>query len=364
MAESVVTIQWATSTKRQSAYATATPDGDLTFSHPFEGADMGEHTVKADNNAALYGKGHEFATRNELLSWDSMFKRSFVATSKVLGWAFAFHCGKVTTVAVGSGFSHVFEYQDPLGTGYYGSGRQLPVVTIMEKVTSGLTRQFPSMLIKAIEITAALNDWVKCTVEMQGSGMMTRIAPSAFDFPDSTDPATGGEGESLLRLASLAFSHGPSGAEEDMSCDVRSFRFRSEYQLFENEGYCPGSGYLEPSDPESGQIRGKLEMARRAVVFEFVITASADNTVFERLEGSVLLHALLTVTGRVIDAGPAAHGFVLDIPRLKYTAVPIGTDGDLITYSVQTIVFYDQGLENPWTATVVNKTPTYLAAST
>ena len=150
--ESVVQIKWAYSNKRQSAYATETPSGDMNQSHPFTGADMGEHTPNMSDNAAMYGKGHEFATRNEILSWDTTFRRAFQATTKVLGWGWAFHLGKCTTSALGGGaFRHLMEYMEPTlaAEGYYGSSRQQPVVTIYEQVASNLLRIFPSMQIKA-----------------------------------------------------------------------------------------------------------------------------------------------------------------------------------------------------------------------
>lgn len=362
MAESVVSIQWAYSNKRQASYATRNPDVDLNQSHPFEGADIADHVPNMSDNAAMFGKGHEFATRNEILSWDVRFRRAFVATSKILGWAMAFHTGKVTTASLGGSpvaYSHVFEYQDPNGSGYYGSGRQQPAVTIVERVTSGLTRRFPSCQVMAVEVTGALRDWVRIAVEMIGSGK--REDASGFVFPDSTDPTLGGEGE-ILRNAALLFEHGPSGlAQADLSCDVRSWRFRSEMSYFEEDGYCPGSGYQVSGDPTSGQIRSKLEYGRRAVLLEFVVNATSTN--FQtRLEASTLMAARFTVTGPIIS-GANRHSMVINIPRLKYRAIPFGTDGDQITYALSTVVFYDQGLANPFEITVVNTTAAYLVSS-
>lgn len=365
MAESVVQLQWAYSNRRQSAYATPNPDVDIDQSHPFEGADIGDHVPNMSDNAAMFGKGHEFATRNEILSWDVRFRRSFQATTKILGWAFAFHCGKVTTTNLGGSpvaYSHVFEYQDPVGAGYYGSGRQQPVTTIVERVTSGLARKFPSMQVMAVEVTGTLNDWVRLAVEMIGSGK--KIEASGFasspGYPDSTNAATGGEG-ALLRNASLLFQHGPSGSLADISCDIRSFRFRSEYSYFEADGYCPGSGYQTTGDPHSGQVRGKLEFGRRAVLLEFVANASVG-TFHTRLEASTLLSLLMTITGDTISGGNT-HALIINTPQLKYRAIAIGTDGDQITFAVSTVVFYDQGLANPWEVTVRNTTAAYLVSS-
>jgi len=363
MAESIVQIQWAYSNKRQAAYATRNPDVDIDQSHPFEGADIADHVPNMSDNAALLGKGHEFATRNEILSWDVRFRRSFIMTSKIAGWAFAFHCGKVTTVNLGGSpvaYSHVFEYQDPVGAGFYGSGRQQPAVTIVERVASGLARRFPSCQVMSVEVTGQLADWTRIALDMIGSGK--KEDASGFTFPDSTNPATGGEGLGLLRNAGLLFMHGPSGGVQvDLSCDVRSFRFRSEMSFFETDGYCPGSGYQISGDPTSGQIRNKLEFGRRAVMLEFVVNASST-TFHTRLEASALTSAVLTTTGAVIS-GANAHLWRVNVPQVKYKSVPIGTDGDQVIYTVTAVIFYDQGLANPFEVTVVNTTPSYLVSS-
>jgi hypothetical protein len=365
--ESAVNLAWAYSNKRQSAYATASPNADIDQSHPFIGADMGEHTPNSSDNAEHFGKGHEFATRNEILSWDTMFRRQFHATTKIVGWALAFHTGSVSTTNLGgspAAYSHEFEYQDPNGSGYYGSGRQQPAVSIIERVATDLVRKFPSMTVKAVELAGADNDWITLTVEMQGSGAMSELVPSSYTFPDSTttDDTAGGEGRGLLRNAALTFEHGVSGALNDESCDIKNWRWRSEMQYFEQEGYCPGSGYLTSGDPTSGQIRNKLEFSRRAVLAEFTIKAARSATWFDRLRSNTRLVADITVEGPTIS-GANRHSITLTMPEMIYRAVAIGADGDLITYAVNGVIMYNQTLGNPWTATVVNRTSAYLVSS-
>jgi len=350
--ESVVGLHWAYTNKRQSAYATPNVTGDLIESHPFEGADFSDLVPNMSDNAAQYGKGHEFATRNEVLSWDVRMRRTFQATTKMLGWGFAFHCGKVTTTSLGSGaFQHVFEYQDPTGVGYYGSGRQQPVTTIMERIHPGDIREWPSMQVMAIEITGQLNDWIRLALDLIGSGK--KISVSGFTFPTATEGA-------LLRHASLLFEHGPSASLLDESCDVDSFRWRSEMAYDEVGGYCPGSGYQVSGDPHSGQIRNKLEFTRRAVLLEIVFRAKVGTQVQTRLENQSDLKALMTITGDTIGGGQS-HKLIINIPRLRYRAAPVNTNGDVITYAVSTVVMYDAGLDNPWEATVINTTSSYLS---
>ncbi len=358
-AQSMIGVEWAFPLLRQSAYGTPVPEVSITQSHPFDGTDIIEHSPNMSDNSAQFGRGHEFATRQDIMSWNSMMKRSFTATTKILGWGFSAHLGSTSDTNLGgspSAYQHDMEYQDPGGSGYYGSGRQQPVFTIVEQTTSGYIRKFPDMQVKSVELTGKLNDWLMMTLECQGSGNKTNL--TGFTFPDQSVS----EGE-RMRFASATFSHGISGFESDISCDVRSFRFRSEYQYFENDGYCPGSGYLAGStDPATGQIRNKLEFGRRAVVLEFVVRADNSTTLFTRLEGDTLLRMVMTFTGSVIS-GSNRHKLVITVPRLKYRAVPIGTDGDLITYQVQTVVFYDGTDLNPFQVRVVNDVPAYLVSA-
>ena len=364
MAQSVVGIAWAYPLKRQAAYSTPNPDADINQSHPCVSADFGEHTPNFSTNAEHYGKGHEFATRSATLSWDTVFRRQFHATSKIVGWGGAFHLGDVTTTSLGGGaYNHRMEYQDHNGVGYYGSSRQQPVFTIIERVSGYLVRMFPSMQIKAFERTGQLNDWAMLTLEMQGSGMMQRIAPSSYVFPDPTNEATGGEGKGLFRNASLLFESGVSGALQDTSCDVRSYRFRSEYAYFEAEGYCPGSGYLVSGDPNSGQIRNKLEFSRRTIVLEFVMQAGTSNVIFDWLEQATELSSKFTLFAGKIGATAYDHLAEVTIPQMQYIQIPIAADGDLITFGVTSQVFYNQAEGNPFVLRVQNSTPGYLAAS-
>lgn len=360
--ESAVGIRWAYSLKKQTAYGTALALTDLTQSHPFEGTDIGDHAPNMSDNAALYGKGHEFATRQYLLSWDARFRRQCFLTSKIAGWAFAFHTGTDTVTALDVGppaaYAHAFKYQDPFGTGYYGSGRQLPVTTIVEQVTSGLVRKFPSMLVSAIELTGPQNDFCRCAIDLVGSGAMSRIPATGVGSQTWPTGTAADEGE-RLRTAAMLFEHGISGGLADISCDIRSFRFRSEYSLAEADGYCPGSGYLTPGDPTSGQIRNKLEFLRRAILLEWVVRAGSDVTIFQRLEGLVELAATITLTGADIN-GTDSHKVIIDVPRLMYRAVPIATDGDMIVYNVSTVVFMDDTLVDPWQVTVQNTDAAYL----
>ncbi len=98
------------------------------------------------------------------------------------------------------------------------------------------------------------------------------------------------------------------------------------------------------------------------MLFEFVARAKSNSQIVARLDNQDDLKVLMTITGDVIS-GANNHKVIINIPRLQYRATPINVNGDVITFAVSTVVFYDATLDNPWEATVVNDVPTYLVSS-
>ena len=149
--------------------------------------------------------------------------------------------------------------------------------------------------------------------------------------------------------------------EVDTSVDVRSFRFRSECQYDEVGGYTPGAPTLAGT-AASGAVRTCLEMTRRACLIEFVVRATGgpggNHSLYTTLENSSEVKAILTIQGDLIG-GAAYHKLVITVPRLKYRAVQIAADGDVLTYQIQSVIFYDGLTSNPFSVQVVNTTAAY-----
>ena len=100
------------------------------------------------------------------------------------------------------------------------------------------------------------------------------------------------------------------------------------------------------------------------MVLEFVVQApNTNNQIFVDLETATEVDVNLLVEGDEIASSGFFHSLEIDFPQLNYRAIPIGADGDLITYSIQAVIFYDQGIGNPFTLVVQNEFATYLASS-
>ena len=94
-------------------------------------------------------------------------------------------------------------------------------------------------------------------------------------------------------------------------------------------------------------------------MLEFVVNAAHDSALHAALEASTPMEAVLEIEGATIS-GANSHKLTITVPKYKYRAAPIGADGDIMTYQVSTVIFYDATLANPFEVEVVNQTAEYL----
>src|SRR5579883_3039293 len=108
----IMDVKWAFSAKKQADYATLVPDDSITLAVPVIGSEIFE------------------------LSRDSKYARTMDLSSLAAGWVCAFGMGKVVTTQPNPGgnptaYKHVLTFFDPAT-----AGKQVPVTTIVEKVSS------------------------------------------------------------------------------------------------------------------------------------------------------------------------------------------------------------------------------------
>mgnify|MGYP006175265481 CR=1 FL=1 len=110
---------------------------------------------------------------------------------------------------------------------------------------------------------------------------------------------------------------------------------------------------------DAGAAQDFTSAAICSVIAPSTSWAGSSVSIFDNLEQQIALAAQITLTGPTIN-GTDSHQVVINVPNLMYTAIPIGSDGDIITYSLSTVIFYDDTLANPWEVTVVNDQADYL----
>lgn len=348
MSERNVCIDVAYTNKKQSAYGTGVGDADLTEAHPFIGDDNVEVVTEKYDDREEFGKGHEFPTQQHNLVADTRLKRSFEASSRMLAWALAFLAGDITTTQPdGTGAPNTYQHViKPMDIDDSGVGKQLPVTTIVEALTSFRKRKFRDMLVKSVTLKGELKKQLQLELELVGSG----------HYEDSTLSMPTPASSSFLRMADVTFTIG----SDDVSAKLISFEFKHDNELAEDLGYHPGSGYL---DATSGapQIRGKLEVTKRGVTLKARVLMEA-----ETLDGYQKANTEKAITivaeGATIES-TYKHKLTLEMPVSWLKATPIAREGNLMVYDIEFNVGWSESDSAPWKATIINDVASYLAAA-
>jgi len=337
------------SPKKQSAFGNGLTDTDITLAHPFIGNDIVDRTIDKYDNKEEYGKGHEYPTTQNNLVSDTKASRNFEASSLILGWAFAFACGQVTTIQpddVGSPnvYEHTFKLSDIDNPAV---GIQLPATTIVEKLNSFQQKKFRDMVVSEISLSGKTKEQLKLGMQLVGSGHWeanSMVLPALAQV-------------SFLRMADVVITVGA----KDISAEAMEFEFSHKNNLAEDKGYHPGSGYLIADDSNSPQIRGHLVCEKRETALKFKVLLN-DSDLENFAENNLEKAISIVAEGNVIE-NTYKHKLELNFPKafLKFTKV--GVDGSLYVYDVEVSVAWDDTENTPFIAKVINNVPSYLVAA-
>ena len=164
----------------------------------------------------------------------------------------------------------------------------------------------------------------------------------------------------MLWTHSCKLEIGPyAGAYTDHSVDLVSWSFKWNNNLFDQEGYHPGSNYQTTDDPLTGAIRGRLEYGMRDCELNFKVRAVTDQ--FKQdMENNTALKGRISMIGQKITVGqPELYSAILDFPSMKYNAAPWTFDDGRLGMDITVNAFYDDVAANYVTLTVVNEDVAY-----
>jgi len=330
-------VMWAFSTKKQSAYGTTLDDVDLTLSYPFKGPDILELTPEYLTDEDKVAQGHEWLTRQDLEYWDTHLKRSFDLTSFMAGWIGAFGLGLVSSALASTSlaYDHTCRFSDPSVDNH-----QLPIATIVEKLSSGIKRKISDLVVEDFTISGDGKNRLQLEMNIVGSG---QTASSSLSMPSVT-------AGTFLRMSGLQFQIGVSGSEVDVSSRLRKWELKVNNNLMKDDGYYPGSG----------NYRGRCLYGRRTAEFNFTLELEESAQVeLTHLANNQELKAIVTVTDALIE-DTSYHGFVLTVPKLKYKMTPIGVEDGKQIYNVECNLFYDSAAGGPLELKITNTQADYL----
>lgn len=343
-AQRIEAMEWAYSVKKQSDYDTAVMDADLTQAHPIREVSIGQVSKEIRSDRETIGKGHEYATKVWEVARDTRFTRAFDGSSDILGWLFAFGCGKIQSTQQGAttAYLHKFTLFDPA----VETTSQLPVTTIVEKITAAtaLKRALLSMAVVGITVSAEGFEHLSVSADFIGSG---KTEASSLAMPELV---------AASYLASNAATVKLGDAAEDISTRVRSWSIALANNPKEGRGYFPSSGLY----------RGRLEVGARTVIPSLVVDLAADSDLLDDFLANTEIALDILAEGDVIS-GAYKHSIRFVFPDLQYSAVLIEEDEGMLTYALsfdENTVLYDSGSSDPPVKIeVVNTIPTYLEAS-
>lgn len=326
---------------QQTAYGT-TLAVDPTKSHPFDGS-LIERPVEKTDDRDHVGKGHEFATMQENKFSDTRGSMTFLGSSWILGWAFAFANGSAIPTQLGttSAYDHVckmMNIDDP------AVGKQLPVTTLVEELGTGVQKKYRDMLVKSLTLTGKTGEHLSCQTEVVGSG---HWEASSVTMPDLVTT-------SFLRMADVVFSFNSI----DISADVKDFSFKAVNEVDEGGGYFPGSGYLSAADG-SPQVRGRCLLGKRTVDLSFTALLKDDSSFEAASLANSIVPLTITATGSVIEE-TYRHKLLLEFPKVAIKGTKIGADGEFFSYNIDCTVMWDTTLGAPYKATITNDVTQYL----
>lgn len=331
-------VQWAMSlTNRQSAYGTPIADAALTAATLFQGPDLAEHTPEMLSDAEAAGKGHEWATTQEIERWSTGLRREFDLSSLTAGWVGAFGLGAVTSVQQGAtaAFLHTMTPLSP------AVSTQLPSTTIVERLDSGNRHRYQDLVVSDFEISGEGKDRLKLAVNFVGSGRRTA---SVLAMPALT-------AASFLRMSGVSLRVGPPGAEVEVAARLRKFAFGWDNALLADDGYFPGSGLF----------RGRCEYGTRKATLSMSLMMDGTATQQGFLENNSVLSVIITATGALI-ASPHFHLVRLTFPRVFYAVVGVSKEDDRLVHDIECSVMFDLPTSRVVTLEVVNTQTTYLVA--
>jgi len=346
-AQRIEAMQWAYSTKKQSDYDTAVKDGDLDQAHPIREMSVGQMTKEIRSDRETIGKGHEFATTVWEVARDTRISRAFDGSSDILGWLFAFAMGKCETIqpdSVGapSTYLHTFTLFDPASEGT----SQMPVTTIVEKISAGIKRSLLSLAIVNVNVTGEGFEQLAVTGDFIGSG---RTVSSSLSMPTLVAASYLASNKATIKLGD---------AVEDITTRVRNWSVALSNNAKEGRGYFPSSDLY----------RGRLEIGSRSIVPTIVLDLDASSDLLTDFEGNTEIALDIHCEGDYTEGSAYKHYLRLRFPNMQYRAVLIEEDDGMLTYSLsfdEDTVLYTAGASpNPLvTVEVQNKVETYLVAS-
>lgn len=281
-------------------------------------AGSGRRKLNAEDDAAEYGKGHEFAEAVYPVNWDQSFSFSKYLSAEMIAWACSFGLG----TSVKSGTTPNFVYTcTPLD---FTTGLELPYFTWAEQVrASDSVTDFAAIGCAVegfmVEVSSGPGRAAsRISIDVVGSGKET--APSTITFPAAT-------AEKLLGSATLAATI--NGTDYITLLRLQSLRWGWKNNLMTDQGFYPGSG-----TDDGAAIRGRLEVGTRQAFLSFVARKTEDSDEMTKILAGTTGTAVITQT---YDSN---NTYTATFQKVGFKVIDEGEDSGLITVNCEMAPMY------------------------
>jgi hypothetical protein len=289
-------------------------------------AQLANPKLNTENDAAEYGKGHEFVTETFKTSWDAGGTLEKYLSAEMAAWAMCFGLGKV--VKSGAGPNYIYTCTPLIPSA--GDATELPYFSFVEQIRPGGSSVIDRML-----SGCAVEGWTisvgsgpgransKITVEFLGCGKVAE--PSAITMPSAT-------AEKLLPSASLTLSI--NGVDYVSSKNIVSLETSWKNNIRMDAGFYPGSNFQTTDDATTGAIRGRLEYGNRAAGLKFLARFDHNSTEL------ALLKAQTTGTAVLALSYDANNSLAITWQKVAFATAEVGETDGIVTVAVDCTPIY------------------------
>ena len=290
-------------------------------------AQLANPKLSTENDAAEYGKGHEFPTVTYKTAWDVNGTLEKYLSAEIAAWAMCFSLGKV----VKTGTTNYVYTCTPLIPAA-GDAAELPYFSYVEQIRPGA-----GVVLDREAVGCAIEGWTlsigsgpgransKINVEFVGSG---KVIDSATGI---TMPAA--QTEKLLPSASLTLTI--NGVDYVTNKNIVSLETSWKNNIRMDAGFFPGSGFQAAGDGSSGAVRGRLEFGNRQGSLKFVARFDNSSTEYTKLKAQTTGTAVINLS---FDTN---NSLQLTWQKVAFSVVEIAETDQILTAAVECTPIYD-----------------------
>ena len=294
----------------QDDYNTLLAPSDVTKVHrqiDKDNINYAKYSVITNDNRG-HSTGTPHPTRKNIESHDVSIQLSEDCSSQLLGERAKAGFGKVTTsiITANETFQHLFEMLNP------HESSQLPAYDYAEKAGESASKpnahsvRYPSLVCGNWSCKGEGKSILQLSTQWMGSGK--RIPPAPHDFF--------GAGSEVILLKDMVHNYFRNtaatvnlypekelgGSAFTLGCDFRDLEVSINNNLAADDGYQGCAKFQDDADPESGAVRGKLEIGTPSVQLSFTMIQNDGYDAYDKMQKMASISASFKYEGKVIES--------------------------------------------------------------